>query len=104
MDGSDSRLYRHIEVRALLSENPARRAHPIDEDLSMGTPEAEAEGFGDSKVEADNEVWPDFHPSDEDLSLGTPDFRRNPKGWGQFSRSLRHSSLGDTRYPSLLAP
>jgi hypothetical protein len=52
-------------------------AHPIDEDLSMGTPEAEAEGCGDPTAEAENEVWPDFHPSDEDLSLGAPDFRRN---------------------------
>ncbi len=26
----------------------------------MGTPEAEAEGFGGSKVEADNEVWPNL--------------------------------------------
>jgi hypothetical protein len=38
----------------------------------MGTPGAEAEGFGGSKVEADNEVWPNFHPIDEDLSPGTP--------------------------------
>jgi hypothetical protein len=28
----------------------------------IGLDEAEAEGFGGSKVEADNEVWPDFLP------------------------------------------
>jgi hypothetical protein len=38
-------------------------AHPIDEDLSPGNPQAEAEGFGVPKVEADNKVRPDFHPS-----------------------------------------
>jgi hypothetical protein len=46
--------------------------------------EAEAAGFGGTKVKADNEVWRDF--------------RRNPKGRGQFSRSLRRSSLTYTRY------
>jgi hypothetical protein len=40
--------------------------------------EAEADGFGGSKVEADNEVWLDFHPIDKMPSLGTPDLRRNP--------------------------
>jgi hypothetical protein len=55
----------------------------------IGPDEAEPEGFGGSKVEGDNEVWPDFHPSDEIPSLGTPDFTRNPKGRGQFSLSLR---------------
>ncbi|MGB6727731.1 MAG: hypothetical protein WBE74_17715, partial [Terracidiphilus sp.] len=48
--------------------------------------EAEDEGFGGSKAEDDNEVSHDFHPSDQDPSLGTPDLRRDPKGWGQFSR------------------
>jgi hypothetical protein len=57
--------------------------------VKIGPDEAEAEGFGGSKVEADNEVWPDF--------------RRNPKGRGHFSSSLCHSSLADTRYASLLA-
>jgi hypothetical protein len=33
--------------------------------------EAEPEGFGGSKVEGENEVWPDL--------------RRNPKGRGRFS-------------------
>ena len=65
-------------------------AHPIDEDLSLGTPETEADGFGGSKVEADNEVWPDLH--------------HNLKGWGQFSSFRRYSSLADTRYASFLAP
>jgi hypothetical protein len=51
---------------------------------------AEAEGFGGSKVEADNAVWRDF--------------RRNPKGQGQFPPFLRPSSLADTRYASLLLP
>jgi hypothetical protein len=59
-------------------------AHPIDEDLSMGTPVTEAAGFGEPKVEADNEVWTDL--------------RRNPSGRGQFSRSLRYSSLTYARY------
>jgi hypothetical protein len=45
----------------------------------IGPDKAEAEGFGGSKVEADNAVWPDF--------------RRSPKGRGQFSPSLRPSSL-----------
>ncbi len=51
--------------------------------------EAEAEGFGGSKVEAENEVWRDL--------------RCNPEGWGQFSPFLCRSSLADTRYASLLA-
>ena len=51
---------------------------------------AEAEGFGGSKVEADNAVWPNL--------------RRNPMGRGHFSSSHRHSSLADTRYASLLTP
>ena len=38
--------------------------------------------------EDDNTVWPDL--------------RRNPKGWGQFSRFPRPSSLTDTRSASLL--
>jgi hypothetical protein len=37
----------------------------------IGPDEALAEGFGGSKVEAGNEVWPDF--------------RRNPEGRGRFS-------------------
>src|ERR1019366_3559777 len=52
--------------------------------------EAELEGCGGATVEGENDVWPDF--------------RRNPKGRGQFSPDIRHSSLGDTRYPSLLTP
>jgi len=41
-------------------------------------------------VKDDNEVWTDL--------------RRNPEGWGQFSPFLRHSSLEDTPYSSLLVP
>ena len=52
--------------------------------------EAEPEGCGGSTVEGENEVWPDF--------------RRNPKGRGQFSSFRRQSSLADTRYASLLTP
>ena len=51
--------------------------------------EAEAEGCGGPTVEADKEV--------------RPDFRRNPKGRGHFSSSLRRSSLRYARYLSLLA-
>ncbi|MGB7265970.1 MAG: hypothetical protein WBC92_10690 [Terracidiphilus sp.] len=39
----------------------------------IGPDEAEAEGFGGTKVEAENEVWPDFHPSDTKPSPGAPD-------------------------------
>ena len=53
--------------------------------MKIGPDEAEPEGCGGSTVEGENEVWPDFH--------------RNPKGWGHFSSSLRHSSLADARYP-----
>jgi hypothetical protein len=56
----------------------------------IGPDEAKAEGFGGSKVEADNEVWPNL--------------RRNSKRRGHFSSSLRRSSLADTRYASFLAP
>ena len=49
--------------------------------------------------EDDNKVSRDFHPSDQDPSLGTPDLRRDPKGWGQFSRFRCRSSLADARYP-----
>src|SRR5208283_2343555 len=56
----------------------------------IGPDEAEPEGCGGSTVEGENEVWPDL--------------RRNPEGWGQFSSSLRRSSLADTRYAPLLAP
>src|ERR1700733_7468252 len=56
----------------------------------IGPNEAESEGCGGSTVEDDNEVWTDL--------------RRNPEGWGQFSPFLRHSSLEDSRYSSLLAP
>jgi hypothetical protein len=45
----------------------------------IGPDATEAEGFGGSKVKADNKVWPDF--------------RRSPKGRGQFSPFLRCSSL-----------
>jgi hypothetical protein len=51
---------------------------------------AEPEDFGGSKVEGENEVWPDF--------------RRNPSGRGQSSSFPRRSSLRYTRYLSLLAP
>jgi len=51
----------------------------------IGSDEAEPEGFGGSKVEGENEVWRDF--------------RRNPKGRGQFFPFRRQSSLADTRYP-----
>ena len=56
----------------------------------MRPDEAESEGCGGPTVEDDNEVWPHF--------------RRNPKGWGQFSSFRRQSSLADTRYASLLIP
>jgi hypothetical protein len=56
----------------------------------IGPDEAESEGFGGSKDEGDNEVWPDFF--------------RNPKGRGEFSRSLRRSSLKYIVYISLLTP
>ena len=52
--------------------------------------EAESEDGGGSTVEGENEVGPDF--------------RRNPKGRGQFPSLRRHSSLVDTRYASLLIP
>ncbi len=71
------------------SENPVRRGRgPGDRSLSLGW-EAEPEGFGDSKVEGENEVFPSF--------------RRNPKGRGQFFPFLRRSPLADTRYASLRA-
>jgi hypothetical protein len=44
-----------------------------------GPDKAESAGFGDSKLKDDNEVWAVF--------------RRNPKGRGQFSSSLRCSSF-----------
>ncbi len=56
----------------------------------IGPNEAEPEGFGGSKVEGDNKVWPDL--------------LRNPSGRGRFYRFRCHSSLGDTRYPSLVVP
>ncbi len=56
----------------------------------IGPDEAEFEGFGGSKVEADNEVWADLH--------------RNPKGPGQYPRLRCCSSLEDVQYSSLLAP
>jgi hypothetical protein len=46
---------------------------------------AEPEGFGGSKVEGENKVWPNFHSSDQVLSPGTPGFCHNPKGRGRFS-------------------
>ena len=46
--------------------------------------EAEADGFGGSKVEADNKVWPELH--------------RNPKGWCQFFSSLCRSSIPNFWY------
>jgi len=54
--------------------------------------EAEAEGFGGSKVEADNEVW-----------LG---FRRNPSGRANFPGLVvaRRSKMPDIRRSSLLDP
>jgi hypothetical protein len=51
---------------------------------------AESEGLGGSKVEGDNEVWPNF--------------TRNPKGRGEFSRLPCRASLKYARYLSLLAP
>ena len=50
---------------------------------------AKPAGFGGSKVKSENKVLPDL--------------RRNPSGWGQFSRFRCRSSLADTRYASLLA-
>jgi hypothetical protein len=54
----------------------------------IGPDEAKPEGFGGSKVEGENEVWPDF--------------RRNPKGRGGFFRFLRRSSLKYVEYIALL--
>ena len=56
----------------------------------IGPDEAEPQGFGGSKVEGDNELWPDFV--------------RDPKGRGGFSRSQRLSSLKYVEYIALLAP
>jgi hypothetical protein len=56
----------------------------------IGPDEADPEGFGDPKVEGENEVWPDFI--------------RNPKGRGGFFRSLRLSSLKYAGYVALLVP
>jgi hypothetical protein len=63
----------------------AKTAHRGPQRAKIGPDEVEPEGFGGSKVEGENEVWPDL--------------RRNPKGWGQFSRFRCRSSLADTRYP-----
>ena len=38
----------------------------------------------------------------EDDNAVSPDLRRNPKGWAQFSRFTRRSSLTDTRSASPL--
>ncbi len=57
----------------------------------IGPDEAEAEGFGGTKVEAENEVWPDFHPSDTKPSPGAPDLRR--------SSLLELRKIGSQRHP-----
>ncbi|MGC1462098.1 MAG: hypothetical protein WA802_07855 [Terracidiphilus sp.] len=56
----------------------------------IGPDEAESEGLGDSKVEGDNEVWPDL--------------LRNPKGRSGFSRSPHRSSLKYVKYITFLTP
>src|SRR5271165_2513735 len=81
----------HPSAQSSCAGDPGLRA-------KIGPDEAEPEGCGGSTVEGENEVWPDFHPNDKGPSLGTPDLRRNPSGRGQFSSSLRRSSLADTRY------
>jgi hypothetical protein len=68
---------------------PDEAGVPGDRSSSLGW-EAEPEDCGGSTDEGENEVWPDF--------------RRNPKGRGQFPRFPRRSSLADTRYASLLTP
>jgi hypothetical protein len=70
--------------------NRARPGPPRTGLRPWGGDEAESEGCGGSTVEDDNEVWPDL--------------RRNPEGWGQFSSFLRHASLEDSPYSSLLTP
>jgi hypothetical protein len=45
----------------------------------IGSGEAKSEDFGGSKIESDNEAWPDF--------------RRSPEGRGDFSPFPRRSSL-----------
>ena len=60
---------------------------PIDEDLSMGAPVAEAAGFGEPKVKADNEVWTDL--------------RRNLRAGPIFLRSFVAPRL---HRPDMLAP
>jgi hypothetical protein len=45
----------------------------------IGSGEAESEDLGGSKIEGNNEGWPNF--------------RRSPQGRGEFSRFRRRSSL-----------
>src|ERR1700745_1917975 len=62
---------------------------PIDRSSSMGW-EAESAAHGETTCKDENEVWPNF--------------RRNPKGRGQFSRLRCRSSLegSNIRRSSLL--
>jgi hypothetical protein len=69
-----------------------------------GGDEAESEGCGGSTVEDDNEVWPDFRRNPGSPARDLCVLGWKPKGWGQFFPFHRLSSLGDTRYPSLLLP
>ena len=77
-------------VGGVADENRARPGPPRTGLRPWGGDEAESEGCGGSTVEDENEVWPDL--------------RRNPEGWGQFSSFLRHASLEDSPYSSLLTP
>src|ERR1700679_1172200 len=63
---------------------------PRGQVLVHGVYEAELEGCGGTTAEGENEV--------------SRDFRNNPEGRGQFSRSRCRSSLADTRYAPLLTP
>jgi hypothetical protein len=51
----------------------ARDLHPMDEDLSMGTPDLGHPGVGVELYKPRSPNARDLHPMDEDLSMGTPD-------------------------------
>jgi hypothetical protein len=53
----------HFPAIGVASENRTRRGPPHRRRPVTGEPAGEAEGFGGTKVEADNKAWPDFHPS-----------------------------------------
>ena len=77
---------------------PDEAGVPSDRSSSLGW-EAEPEGFGGSKVEGENEVWPGLRrnpgvPNTRTLSDGA-----KAEGPGPISRFRRPSSLAGTRYP-----